>query len=120
MENIFKKSFFTVCYFTAKFQELKDDLLRLDLTWRSVLNSILNVAMTAGLAVSLVGLPLLAGFACTNLVASLVGLLLLGFFAQTNKKASGHSCMFFAFGERQAAQTMCHEVFTQLDTTLCI
>ncbi len=107
-------------YFTAKFQELKDDLLRLDLTWRSVLNSILNVAMTAGLAVSLVGLPLLAGFACTNLVASLVGLLLLGFFAQTNKKASGHSCMFFAFGERQAAQTMCHEVFTQLDTTLCI
>ena len=107
-------------YFTAKFPELKDNLLHLDFTWRSVLNSILNVAMTAGLAGSIVGLPLLAGFACTNLVASLVGLLLLGFFAQTNKKASGHSFMFFAFGERQAAQTMCHEVFTRLDTSVRI
>lgn len=105
-------------YFTAKLPELGANLRYLVWTWRSVLNSILNVAMTVAFAGSLVGVPLLAGFVCSNLAVALAGLLLFGSLLQTNKKMSGHSCMFFAFGEKQATQTMCHEVFTQLDVSV--
>ena len=106
-------------YFTAKLPGLKAELRYLAGTWRSVLNSILNVAMTVAVGGIIIA-PLLAGFACANLVAALAGLLLFGSVMLGNQKTSGHACMFFAFCEKQATQTMCNEVFTQLKTTVRI
>lgn len=91
-------------YFKQNFQTDFDDELRqtikyhinqLARTSKSVCNSVLNVVVTVLLALSVVGLPL----------AYCLGVL------DSNKKASGHSFMFFAFGEKQQGISAINQVF---------
>lgn len=80
-------------------KELTADLNALRYTLKSAFNTLVNFAITVFLAVSIVGFP----------IAYLSGLL------ESNKKATGHSCMFFRFGEHQAAKAYCNEVFANIN-----
>lgn len=85
-------------YFTKNFDAMKSCVRKLQLTSKSLANTAVNVIITVLLALSGVGLPL----------AYFSGWL------EKNKQASGHSLMFMNFGEKQAAQTLCHHVFEEL------
>lgn len=88
-------------YFTENFVAVRSHVHRLQLTSKSLANTAVNIIITVLLALSVVGLPL----------AYFSGWL------EKNKQASGHSLMFTSFGAKQAAQTLCHQVFEETETT---
>lgn len=92
-------------YFNAKLPELKRHLTVLQWTWRSVLNTVVNVILTVFAALSVVGLPLLY---CLGLW-----------------KPNGHengvmnSFRFCTFGDKQKMQQLCEDVFTEKNVRGC-
>lgn len=92
-------------YFNAKLPELKRHLTVLQWTWRSVLNTVVNVILTVFAALSVVGLPLLY---CLDLW-----------------KPNGHengvmnSFRFCTFGDKQKMQQLCEDVFTEKNIRGC-
>ena len=78
--------------------ELEKNLNALWWTGKSFFNSLVNLIITVFLAVSVVGMP----------IAYLTGLL------EKNKQESGHSCMFFKFGEYQMAKANSNQVFAEV------
>lgn len=91
-------------YFTYHLDDLKIYLKRLQFTNKSLLNSALNFSISLFLTASIIGLFLAY---CTG-------------WLQANQKASGHSFMFFAFGAKQAAQQLSHQIMTEMNTGLTI
>ena len=81
--------------------ELEKNLNALWWTGKSFFNSLVNLIITVFLTVSVVGMP----------IAYLTGLL------EKNKQESGHSCMFFKFGEYQTAKAYANQVFSELEVT---
>ena len=96
-------------YFNQQFQEtdfegedsLQDLINQLAWTKPSLCNTVLNVIVTVLLAASIIGLPLAY---CLNLL-------------EANKKASGHSLMFFRFGEKQLAKSVTNQVLEEIGMT---
>ena len=82
-------------------KDFQKDLNALWWTYRSVFNSLVNLVITVFLALSIVGFPIAY---CTGLL-------------DRNKKESGHSCMFFKFGEYQAVKAQANQVFAEVDVT---
>ena len=78
--------------------ELEKNLNALWWTGKSFFNSVVNLIITVFLTVSVVGMP----------IAYLTGLL------EKNKQESGHSCMFFKFGEYQMAKANSNQVFAEV------
>ena len=78
--------------------ELEKNLNALWWTGKSFFNSLVNLIITVFLTVSVVGMP----------IAYLTGLL------EKNKQESGHSCMFFKFGEYQMAKANSNQVFAEV------
>lgn len=96
-------------YFNQQFQQtdfegedsLQDLINQLAWTKPSLCNTVLNVIVTVLLAASIIGLPLAY---CLNLL-------------EANKKASGHSLMFFRFGEKQLAKSVTNQVLEEIGMT---
>lgn len=91
-------------YFHCKSSELKRKLKRLQFTYKSLLNTLLNCLFTFLLCLSVLGFLIAY---CTGLLAA-------------NKKNSGHSFMFFKFGEKQQTKTLCNEIFAKTATQLVL
>lgn len=80
---------------------LKCQINHLAWTHPSLCNTLLNVFVTILLTLSVIGLPLMY---CLSVL-------------EANKKASGHSLMFFAFGEKQRAMSVSNHVFAEVSVT---
>lgn len=80
---------------------LQQDLNSLYWTNKSLLNAVVNFVITILLAVSIVGLPIAY---CTGLLTK-------------NKRETGHSLMFFRFGEYQATKAQYNEAFAEMNLT---
>lgn len=89
-------------YFDSVLPGLQTHLKTLRWNSASVCNTAVNFIVTVLLALSIVGLPM----------AYFSGLL------NKNAQTTGHSLMFFAFGEKQQAQSLCHDIITRSQTTL--
>lgn len=89
-------------YFSSKIPALQKQLNTRRWTSKSLCNTAVNFIVTVVLALSIVGLP----------IAYFSGLL------KANAQTTGHSLMFFALGEKQQAQTLCHEIIAPNQTTL--
>jgi len=89
-------------YFDANLPLLKQYFNTLQLTWRSVVNTVLNVVLTALISLTVVGLPLLY---CFNLW-------------KPNKDSLQHSFRFLTFGEKQKAEKLCHDVMVEQSVKL--
>ncbi|MGV3740392.1 MAG: Rab family GTPase [Gammaproteobacteria bacterium] len=82
-------------------KRLQQDLNSLYWTNKSLLNAVVNFVITILLAVSIVGLPIAY---CTGLLTK-------------NERETGHSLMFFRFGEYQATKAQCNEAFAEMNLT---
>ena len=89
-------------YFDANLPLLKQHFNTLQLTWRSVVNTVLNVVLTALISLTVVGLPLLY---CFNLW-------------KPNKDSLQHSFRFLTFGEKQKAEKLSHDVMVEQSVQL--
>lgn len=91
-------------YFDNELTTLKQHLKTLQWTWRSVLNTVLNVVLSVLAALSIVGLPLLY---CLNLW-------------KPNKASLQHSFRLFSFGDKQNAERVSHDVMLEKDVRCSI
>lgn len=91
-------------YFDDHFSALKQHFNTLQLTWRSVVNTVLNVVLSALITLTVVGLPLLY---CFNLW-------------KPNKDSLQHSFRFMTFGDKQQAEKVCHAVMEEQDVKLIV
>lgn len=81
--------------------DLQRTLNSLRWTAKSMFNTVVNFVVSILLAISIVGFPIAY---CTGLLAK-------------NQKETGHSCMFFRFGEYQASKAQSNEVFAEMNVS---
>ena len=92
-------------FFDSNLDEFKQHLTALQWTWRSMLNTVVNMVLTVLAALSIVGLPLMycMGLWQPNAV---------------NGNSLQHSFRFFTFGEKQALQRVSEYVAHDMNVSL--
>lgn len=88
-------------YVEKNISDLQRALNSLRWTEKSIFNTVVNFVVSILLAISIVGFPIAY---CTGLLAK-------------NQKETGHSCMFFRFGEYQASKAQSNEVFAEMNVS---
>ena len=91
-------------YFDTNLDALKKEIDGLRWTWRSVLNTVVNVVLAVFAALSIVGLPLLY---C------------LGVWKPNSYNGVLGSFRFCTFGDKQKMQDLCEETFEETDVANC-
>lgn len=92
-------------FFDTHLDEFKQHLTALQWTWRSMLNTVVNMVLTVLAALSVVGLPLMY---CMGLWQP----------NALNGNSLQHSFRFFTFGEKQVVQMVSEDVAYDLDVSL--
>lgn len=92
-------------YFNDKLPALKKNLDALRWTWRSVLNTVVDVILTVFAVLSIVGLPLLYCLGVWEPNGHYNGVL--------------SSFRFCTFGDKQKMQQLCEDVFEETDVKRC-